>query len=262
MILMTCVSAAQGKECTAPAAIADAVSSGSRPASDAQLDAERKPAELLAFAGIKAGDRVADLIPGSGYFTRLFQILVGAEGRVYAVLPASLVEHDAKRLDPIKEIVSSASERNVSLLVEPYGEIGADAPLDVVWTSLNYHDVYGAVGPFAVASLSGEQAAEQLDISAYKALKPGGVFMVIDHAAGAGAGASSAKSLHRMDSDIVIAQAKAAGFRLAGRLDVLANPNDSHEKQIFSPEIRGHTDKFVLKFVKPEKNPYKKRNCL
>jgi predicted methyltransferase len=260
--LMTHASGAWGTECLIPAPVAAAVASLSRPAADVQVDGERKPAQLLAFAGIKPGDRVADLIPGNGYFTRLFQALVGAQGHVYAVVPASLVDHDVKRLDPIKAILSAGDGKTTSLLVKPYGEIGADLPLDVVWISQNYHDVYGAVGPFAVASQSGEQAAEALDKAAFQALKPGGVFIVIDHAARSGAGASSAKALHRMDVDIVIAQAEAAGFRLAERWDGLGNPADSHEAIIFAPEIKGHTDKFALKFVKQKPNPYAKRNCL
>jgi predicted methyltransferase len=259
--LMAHAPGASGSECMIPAAVTAALASPSRPAADVQLDVERKPAQLLAFAGIKPGDRVADLIPGNGYFTRLFQALVGPKGHVYAVVPVSLVERDVKRLDPIKAILSAEGGKTTSLLVKPYGDIGADAPLDVVWTSQNYHDVYGAVGPFAAATQSGDEAAEALDNAAFRALKPGGVFVVIDHAAKPGAGASSAKALHRMDVDIVIAQARAAGFTLTERWDGLANPADSHEAMIFAPEIKGHTDKFALKFVKQRPDPHAKRNC-
>jgi predicted methyltransferase len=250
-VLAVIASCAHAAAPAIPPAVAMAVASKARPSADVQADADRKPAELLAFAGIRSGDKVADLIPGNGYFTRLFGQLVGPSGHVYAVVPVPLASSGAKRVDPIKALIAEPGFENVSLLVQPYEEIGADAPLDVVWTSQNYHDVYGEVGPFAVPGTSGEAAAAKLDAAAFKALKPGGIYIVIDHAAKVGAGGTVAKSLHRIEAQTVIAQAKAAGFIFDGRSDVLRNPNDSHDKLIFAEEIRGHTDKFVLKFRKP-----------
>jgi len=251
LVLAVAAACAHAAAPSIPPEVTMAVASGTRPSADVQADADRKPAELLAFAGIKPGDKVADLMPGTGYFTRLFRQLVGPGGHVYAVVPVPLAASGAKRVDPIKALIAERGIDNVSLLVQPYEEIGADAPLDVAWTSQNYHDVYGEVGPFAVPGISGEAAAAKLDAAAFKALKPGGVYIVIDHAAKAGAGGTVAKSLHRIEAQTVIAQAKAAGFVLDGQSDVLANPSDSHDKLIFAAEIRGHTDKFVLKFRKP-----------
>jgi len=251
LVLALIASCAHAAAPSIPPAVTMAVASSARPNADVLADADRKPAELLAFAGIKSGDKVADLIPGDGYFTRLFRQLVGPGGHVYAVVPVPLAASGAKRVDPIKALIAEPGIENVSLLVQPYEDIGADTPLDVVWTSQNYHDVYGEVGPFAVAGTRGEAAAAKLDAAAFKALKPGGVYLVIDHAAKAGAGGTLAKSLHRIEAQTVIAQVEAAGFVLDGRSDVLANSNDAHDKLIFATEIRGHTDRFVLKFRKP-----------
>jgi predicted methyltransferase len=234
----------------APSAAA-AVASPLRPNSDIQVDGDRKPAELLTFAGIRPGDKIADLIPGDGYFTRLFRQVVGPQGHVFAVIPQVLAANSSKRLDPIKELIAAPGYENVSLIVRPYEDIGADIPLDLVWTSQNYHDVYGEVGPFAVPGVSGKEEAAKMDAAAFKALKPGGHYIVIDHAARPGSGGDDAKTLHRMDAATVIAQVTAAGFVLEDRSDVLANPQDGHDRVIFAPEIRGHTDKFALKFRKP-----------
>lgn len=140
---------------------------------------------------------------------------------------------------------------SVSRITRPYDRFDVGAPLDVVWTSQNYHDVYGAVSVFSVNGSTGPERAAKLDAAVFKALKPGGVFIVVDHAAAAGSGGRDAHTLHRIDPPIVIAQAKAAGFVLEAQSDVLSNPQDAHDKPIFAPEIKGHTDKFVLKFRKP-----------
>jgi predicted methyltransferase len=232
-------------------AIAAAVADGARPAADTARDADRKPAELVAFAGIKPGDQVADLMPGGGYFTRIFSKLVGPQGHVYAVVPASIAAAKPAALDGIKALVANPAYPNTSLEVQPYDRIGADSSLDVAWTSQNYHDVYGAVSIFSVSGKSGAEEAAALDAAVFKALKPGGVYIVVDHAAKAGAGGSVANTLHRIEPATVIEQVQAAGFVLEARSELLANPQDGHDEAVFTAEIKGHTDKFVLKFRKP-----------
>lgn len=234
-----------------PAYVSAAIADSTRPAADTQRDADRKPAELIAFAGIKPGDQVADVMPGGGYFTRIFSKVVGPQGHVYAVVPESIAQARPQALDPIKALAADPGYRNTSLTVQPYDRLGAAASLDVVWTSQNYHDVYGAVSVFAVKGVSGPDEAAKLDMAAFKALKPGGIYMVIDHATKPGAGGQYAGTLHRIDPATVIAQAQAAGFVLESRSDLLSNPQDAHDKLIFAPEIKGHTDKFILKFRKP-----------
>jgi len=235
-----------------PAYVSAAVADHSRPEADTKRDADRKPAELVAFAGIKPGDKVADVMPGGGYFTRIFSKVVGPQGHVYAVVPSSLASGAPKKVDDIKALIADPAYGNTTLVIRPYDQLGADEPLDVIWTAQNYHDVYGAVSVFAVAGESGPDVTEKMDRAAFKALKPGGVYMVIDHVAKGGSDAQVSKTLHRMDPDQVIAQAKAAGFVLEARSDLLGNAQDAHEKIIFAPEIRGHTDQFVLKFRKPK----------
>jgi len=238
---------------TPPAYVTAAVADTGRPAADTQRDADRKPAALVAFAGIKPGDRVADVLPGGGYFTRIFSKVVGPKGHVYAILPEALASKvPPEKLQPIKTLVADpAYSGNTSLETKPYDSLDVGAPLDVVWTSQNYHDIYGAVSIFSVAGSTGPEQAAKLDAAVFKALKPGGVFIVIDHVAKPGSTADDSNKLHRIDPATVIAQAKAAGFVLEAKSDVLSNAQDAHDKTVFDPTIKGHTDKFVLKFRKP-----------
>lgn len=236
-----------------PAYVTDAVADAARPAADKQVDNDRKPVALVTFAGIKPGDNVADVMPGRGYFTRIFSKVVGAKGHVYAVIPESLATKvPPEKLKPIHALVADPTySGNTSLAIRPYDRLDVGAPLDVVWTSQNYHDVYGAVPVFSVSGSTGPEQAAKLDAAAFKALKPGGIFIVVDHAAAPGSGGRDASTLHRIDPATVIAQAKAAGFELEGTSDVLSNPQDGHDKSAFAPEMKGHTDKFMLKFRKP-----------
>jgi predicted methyltransferase len=233
------------------ATIAAAVASPDRPAGDVARDALRKPAALLAFAGIKAGDRVADLIPGQGYFTRLFSNVVGATGHVYAIVPSELAQALPKAVDTAKALAAEPAFSNVSVLVLPTASLKAPEPLDVAWTSDNYHDLYAFFGP---------DQAQAFDKAVYAALKPGGVFIVIDHVGSPGLPPGVPanldltlwmKHMHRIDPAIVKAQVLAAGFRLEAESTILANPADTHTQPIFIPVIRGKTDQFVFRFRKP-----------
>lgn len=227
---------------TVPAYVAAAVASTDRPKADVDRDGARHPAELIAFAGLKPGDRVADIMPGGGYFTRLFSKVVGPQGYVFAIVPAELAQVAPKAADTIKAVAAEPPYPNVTVLVAPTAAIATPAPLDVAWTSDNYHDVYGFFGP---------EHAAQLDTAVYKALRPGGVLIVIDHVAQAGTSETSARTLHRIDPQTVKAQALAAGFVLEAESPILHNGADTHETAVFAPAIRGHTDQFVFRFRKP-----------
>jgi len=251
LILLGTAASAHAGMPAAPAYISAAVADSARPAADTVRDGDRRPAELIAFAGIKPGDKVADLMPGGGYFTRIFSKLVGPQGHVYAIVPASIATAKPAALDGIKALAADPAYPNTSLEVRPYDRIGEDQSLDVAWTSQNYHDVYGAVSVFAVSGTSGAEAAARLDAAVFKALKPGGIYMVIDHAARAGSGGHDANTLHRIEPATVIEQVQAAGFVLEARSELLRNPQDGHDLTVFAPEIKEHTDKFVLKFRKP-----------
>lgn len=252
-LVMLCLAGVATADGVAPAYVSAAVADSARPAADTANDKDRKPTELIVFAGIKPGDRVADVMPGGGYFTRIFSKVVGPKGHVYAILPESLASKaPAEKFKPIRTLVADPAYRgNTSLDIRPYDRLDVGAPLDVVWTSQNYHDVYGAVRVFSVDGHTGPEEAAELDAAVFKALKPGGVYIVIDHAATPGSGGKDANTLHRIDPATVIDQAKAAGFVLEAKSMVLSNPQDGHDKAVFATEIKGHTDKFVLKFRKP-----------
>lgn len=218
--------------------IAAAVAQESRPAEDRARDDARKPAEMLAFAGVEPGDHVADLIPGGGYFTRLLAGAVGPEGRVYAVVaPLEVAPQYA-------EMVQGAVSAHPNAVLSPqnFMQMTFAEPLDLVFTAQNYHDLH--IARFGLD-------AAQINTAVFNALKPGGVYVVIDHSAAAGSDLSVADTLHRIDQAIVIREVTAAGFVYEGELDVLRNPADDRTVNVFDPAIRGRTDQFVLLFRKP-----------
>jgi predicted methyltransferase len=222
--------------------IDNAIAAPTRPPADVARDVVRKPAELLAFSGVKPGDKVADLIPGQGYFTRLFSAVVGGQGRVYAIVPAELAQVLPKAVDTMSKLASEPGMANVTVLTMPTAEIATPTPLDVAWTSDNYHDLYAFFGP---------DKAAQFDAAVFRALKPGGVFIVVDHVGPGGSDVATVRHLHRIDPAIVKAQVLAAGFTFDGQSAALANPADGHTDPVFAPQIRGHTDQFVFRFRKP-----------
>jgi predicted methyltransferase len=227
-------------------AIAAAVADAYRPETDRQRDANRKPAETLAFAGVKPGDKVAELLPGAGYFTRLFSKTVGASGHVYALVPAPSPTASADMPDfaaRVKAIAADPNYSNVSVLVQPFAELKVPEPVDLVWTSQNYHDLHNFPGVDVVVF-------NQL---VFEALKPGGVYVVLDHAAESGSGARDTATLHRIDAELVKKEVLAAGFVFADGSDLLRQPGDAHAVKVFDPSVRGKTDQFILKFRKPKK---------
>ncbi len=227
-----------------PDYVTSAIADPARPAQQVARDADRKPGALLAFAGVKPGDRVADFMSGGAYFTRLFSRIVGKTGHVYAFLP----EEQLKNCAPEETAGTRAVERdggyaNVSVLSGPVARFRAPEPLDLVWTSLNFHDLYDSfMGPADVGEVT--QAL-------FDALKPGGELLVIDHVAQAGSEVRDTETLHRIDPEVIIRRAQTAGFRLEARSDVLRNPRDTHQLRVFDAAIRGHTDQVILKFTKP-----------
>jgi predicted methyltransferase len=219
-----------------PDYVAKAVADPGR-AQDKGNDARRKVAELVAFSEAKPGDKVLELIPGSGYFTRVFSKVVGPQGRVYAVWPT---EYDESS-DKVKAI--AAEYGNVDLLSQPAAKLTTPEPVDVVFTSQNYHDYPDKfMGPTDPAVLNA---------AVFAALKPGGVYLIVDHSAEAGSGVRDTDTLHRIDEATVKRQVLAAGFEYVGENDVLRNPADDRTHGVFDPAIRGHTDQFSYKFRKP-----------
>lgn len=220
------------------AALADAA----RPATDVARDAARHPVEILSFAGVRPGDQVADFMMGSGYFTRILSAAVGPKGHVYGYQSAEFIAFRAAYGTEQAAVV--ADYKNVTPLAAPLSASGLPAGLDLVLTVQNYHDLH--LKPFPAGT------ADSVNRQVFKALKPGGVYLVVDHAAAAGAPLSVADSLHRIDMAIVKQEVEAAGFKLVGEDKSLASTADDHSLNVFLPAIRGKTDQFILKFQKPK----------
>jgi predicted methyltransferase len=230
-----------------PAYIQSAVADAGRPDADRQRDANRKPGEVVAFAGIKAGDKVGELLPGGGYFTRIFSKVVGARGVVYAVTPPpppappAGTPPAAPRPNPVAAMAADPAYGNIKLAtLDP--AVKLPEAVDLVWTSLNYHDL--ARRP--------EAEVTAINKMVFESLKPGGVYIVIDHASAAGTGKTVVQTLHRIDPEAVKKEVISVGFAFDSESKVLHNPNDPHAVGVHDPSMRGTTDQFVLKFRKPK----------
>ena len=225
--------------------ITNAVADPARPEADRARDAERKPAESLAFAGVHPGEKVAELLPGSGYFTRLFSLVVGPKGKVYALARPRPPQAAADSPDPAAPILALAADPhygNVVVSAMSIKELTLPEAVDLVWTSQNYHDLHNIPNADVV----------NFDKAVFSALKPGGVFIVLDHVAAADSGFRDTSTLHRIDPEAVKKEVESAGFKFEGMSSVLHNAADDHTLKVFDPTIRGKTDQFILKFRKPK----------
>jgi predicted methyltransferase len=220
-------------------ALADPARADQRDAADAQ----RHPGTLIALAGVKPGDKVLDLIPGSGYWTRIFSKIVGPSGKVYAVWPQAYAGEATGDIAKLKKLSADQYYGNIVTAVQANIAPSAPEPLDVVWTSQNYHDYPD--------KFMGKTDPSVLNNAVFRLLKPGGTYMIIDHVAKAGTGLKETDTLHRIDPAIVRQEVEAAGFKFAGESDVLINPADPLDVAVFDKSIRGHTSQFAYKFVKP-----------
>ena len=225
-----------------PSYIKAAVADPARKA-DAVNDERRKIAALMTFAEVKPGQKVVDLIPGSGYFSRVFSDIVGPKGHVYGIWPAAYDKVSGKDSANLRKLAGEPHYANISVLVQPADAFSTPAPVDLVFTSQNYHDYpdafMGKIDPVA------------FDKQVFAALKPGGLFVVIDHVAEAGSGMRDTDTLHRIDPAIVKKQVESAGFVFDGESRVLRNPADPLNIKVFDKSIRGHTDQFAYRFRKP-----------
>jgi predicted methyltransferase len=205
-----------------------------RPAADVARDADRKPAELLAFAGVRPGMTIAELAPGGGYFTRILTGAVGSKGHVYAIA--------GKPSPALQDLTQHRA--NLTIVTAAPGTIPVPGKVDLVWTTLNYHD-------FKNNKVGSSDAAQAYDAEAFRVLKPGGIYLIVDHEAAPGAGATQTSTLHRIEDTIVRKEVTAAGFKLDAESKLLRNPADNHSEKVFDAGVRGKTDQFVLKFRKP-----------
>ena len=203
-----------------------------RPENEKALDAIRKPEEMLKFYGVKSGDKVADLMASRGYYTALLSLVVGEKGVVFSAHPTFR--------DETRERFKSPLYANVKLLEGGMGAVAlpTDGSLNFVLINLDYHEVEAA-----------DRAA--MNNRVFAALKPGGVYGVVDHAAQDGAGDAPRKSLHRIEKTLAVKEVTAAGFILAKESDLLRNPDDPRTDSAVR-ERRGKSDRFVLRFEKPK----------
>jgi len=221
------------------AGVAQAVADPSRPKSDVDKDASRKPAETLAFAGVKPGMVVGEFFPGGGYFTRMLSHAVGAKGHVYGIENAGW--KGAVAAD--RPLTADGGLPNVSIEALPFGTVRFPRPLDLVWVTQNYHDL-------KVASF-GQVDTIAFNRAVFAALKPGGTYFVLDHEAPPGTDDLAIAKLHRIEKARVIREVTAAGFKLVAQGTFLRNAADDHSLPIFDPKIQGRTDQYALRFVKP-----------
>jgi predicted methyltransferase len=225
-----------------PKYITAAVADSARPAADTERDASRKPAETLAFAGVKPGDWVLELAPGKGYYTRLLSAVVGPRGQVTNYILSQVPKRDTP-LPPVVTLAADPHYSNVKVHLQRLIEVKPTNSFDLVWTTQNYHDFHNIEG-LDVATVNR---------AIFAALRPGGIYFVLDHAAEAGSGLRDTNTLHRIDEDTLKQEVKAAGFELVGESNLLRNKDDPHTSKVFEGPIQGHTDQFILKFRKPSK---------
>jgi len=219
--------------------IAHAVADPARPVDSKAADALRLPAQTLAFSGVRPGMIVGEFYPGGGYYTRMLSDVVGPSGHVYGLENAGW----KGAVDANNKLLAEGKWKNVSMDAKPFGTVSFPKPLDVAWITQNYHDLkvpqFGNVDTVA------------FDRAVYKALKPGGIFFVLDHQGAAGLTNAQIAKLHRINRDVVVKEVTSAGFKLAGEGKFLRRSGDDHTLPIFDKAIQSHTDQYALKFVKP-----------
>ncbi|MGH7987030.1 MAG: class I SAM-dependent methyltransferase [Candidatus Binataceae bacterium] len=228
-------------EAQIPKYITAAVNSPDRPAADKKLDPSRRPAQFLAFYGIKPGMHVADLWAGAGYTTELLARTVGAEGKVYSQnqpFPTKFKKAEAAWKARLKE----PGMTNVVEVEKPFSETNLlpvkPGTLDAVTIVMNYHDMVG-------------RGYDRVKINheVFTALKSGGIYAIVDNRAPGGSGARDASTIHRIAEDFVINEVETAGFRLAASSDILCNPKDDRTLPFW--KMNHEQDRFTLKLVKP-----------
>jgi len=231
----------------APADTAAAVSAPGRPKAATDLDAGRKPAEVLRFGGLRRGDRALDLFTGSGYYAEIMGRAVGPTGSALAWEPANFLNDRSRQaLNEIK-----ARTPNVSWFAAPADAVALPAAaFDFAMINLNYHDTYWQSERFRFPRMDPDAFLRLV----FQSLKPGGTIVVVDHVANPGGDTRAVvEAVHRIDPATVRADFERAGFVFDGESDILRNPADDHSKNVFDPSIRGQTDRFVYRFRRPRR---------
>ncbi len=208
-----------------------------RPARDLARDIDRKPQEVMDFFGIEPGQIVAELMSGRGYYVELLSQRVSSRGKVYAHNSPFVLERFAEK--PISERLARPALRNATRLDSKLDDPRLPSDLDAVLIVLFYHDTFWQKVDRA-----------RMNAAVFSALKPGGAYGVVDHHAAPGSGQRDVKNLHRVDRKLVEQEILAAGFELEAESDILHHPDDDRTTNVF--KMRGKTDRFVLRFRKPQ----------
>ena len=227
-----------------PAYVAAAINDPARK-DDAAYDGQRQMAAVMSFAQVKPGQKVVELEPASGYWTRVFSGVVGPTGHVYTIWPDQYQEYVTDEFARWQQRVATPKYSNVSLLRQPAADYKVPETVDLVFTCQNYHDYHDKfMGPVDMAAF---------DKKVFDSLKPGGLFVIVDNVAPAGTGFSATDTTHRIDPMAVKKEVESAGFVFDGASDALRNPADSHLLVSYKPPMTGHNDQFIYRFRKPVK---------
>ena len=222
-----------------PAYVTAAVADASRPKADIDTDVLRDPADTLAFAGVKPGMVVGELFPGGGYFSRMIGDVVGPRGKVYGIENTGW--KGAVKAD--QDMLAAGGPKNFTLDPETFGDFKTPEKFDLFWITQNYHDLH--IAKYGVVDMAA------FNKHVFEALKPGGIYFILEHQANPGTTLDQIAVLHRIEKAQVIREVTAAGFKLVGEGKFLNRATDDHTKPIFDAAVQGHTDQYALKFVRP-----------
>ncbi|HET7174771.1 MAG TPA: methyltransferase [Gammaproteobacteria bacterium] len=209
----------------------------------ADYDYERHTAAIMTFIGVKPGQKVVELLPGGGYWTKVFSGIVGPSGHVYTIWADGYQQYVENSYARWQKLVATPTYSNVSLLRQADADFKVPEAVDVVFTNQNYHDYHDKfMGPVDMGAF---------DKKVFDALKPGGLFVVIDNVAPAGSGFADTDTIHRVDPEAVKKEVDSAGFVFDGESDALKNTADTHLLMSYEPPMAGHNDQFIFRFKKP-----------
>ncbi|HZV84952.1 MAG TPA: methyltransferase [Brevundimonas sp.] len=237
---VACAATTPGQSSVDPASYATALADPVRSAEDRARDERRRTADTLAFARVRPGQSVTDMIMGGGYFTRVFSAAVGPTGKVTAWQPAEFIGFQASYG---QALTAADALPNVEGIRAALAAPELPSGQDLVFTAQNYHDLH--------LSMAAADTAAKVNAAVFRALKPGGLYVIVDHHAAAGSGLGAANSLHRIDIEAVKREVSAAGFVLDGESQILVQASDPLTANVYAPAIRGNTSQFMLRFRKP-----------